>query len=331
MEPNTTGNESRGLERIKAQMSPVQRREMSEIIQAELRRREQQKVAGKGSLEFDDLREIYSETGRKLQARREAQTGRKASTVPEKTDMRGSKSSLLSAAQSVIPKRLWVPTNKLALMLGVILLAGIKIVLSAGQVTAERGVTATNPATAASQMGSNEDVQSSSTSPSDSADTSSGSVSGEIVLAKQGLPPSSARARAGWSAEDKELLTQLDARRVELEKRREMLDAREGEIKAQAQALSERVAELRSLTGRVSQSRQAVDLRHEERLEQLANVYGSMQPKEAAPLIAKLEDQIALSLLERMPAKRLGQILSLMESERAIELTKQLTDRKQVN
>jgi flagellar motility protein MotE (MotC chaperone) len=55
-----------------------------------------------------------------------------------------------------------------------------------------------------------------------------------------------------------------------------------------------------------------------------------MAPKEAAILIAKLEPEIALSLLERMPGKRMGQILSLMDPARAIELTKGLSDKKQL-
>ena len=53
-----------------------------------------------------------------------------------------------------------------------------------------------------------------------------------------------------------------------------------------------------------------------------------MAPTEAAPLIAKLDDEIGLTLLERMPEKRLGQILSSMNQDRAIELTKRLTERK---
>lgn len=130
------------------------------------------------------------------------------------------------------------------------------------------------------------------------------------------------------SAVDIQLLEQLDARRVALEERNIELDAREKQLNQESAALSERLAELRSLSTKLETIRKEKDQRYETRIEQLADVYGSMVPQQAAPLIAKLEDETALGLLQRMPGKRMGQILSLMNEDRAIELTKRLTDRK---
>ena len=122
------------------------------------------------------------------------------------------------------------------------------------------------------------------------------------------------------------VLADLDARRVELENRRAALDRREAELQGQFSALNERLAELRGLTNRLSEVRKERDAQHETRMEQLANVYGAMAPAEAAPLIAKMEDGIALGLLERMAGKRMGQVLAVMDKDRAIELTKLLSD-----
>ena len=58
----------------------------------------------------------------------------------------------------------------------------------------------------------------------------------------------------------------------------------------------------------------------------LANVYGSMNPQEAATLIEKLDSQIALGLITRMPEKRIGQILALMSPEKALTMTKMLSN-----
>lgn len=131
-----------------------------------------------------------------------------------------------------------------------------------------------------------------------------------------------------WSESEKDLLSQLDLRRVELEKRKELLEAREADLGAKEQALSEQLVELRSLQRKLDELRREKDQIKESRLEQLATVYGSMDPQEAAPLIGKLDNEIALSLLQRMPTKRMGQILGMMESERAVALTKSLTDKK---
>lgn len=136
------------------------------------------------------------------------------------------------------------------------------------------------------------------------------------------------KVSGSWTETDKQILSELDARRVELEKRREELEKKEQMLGLQAETLASRLAELRGLTSKLKEFRKQKDSLYEARLEQLANVYGSMAPNEAAPLIAKLEDDIGLSLLERMPGKRMGQILSMMPSERAIELTKSLTDKQ---
>jgi flagellar motility protein MotE (MotC chaperone) len=52
-----------------------------------------------------------------------------------------------------------------------------------------------------------------------------------------------------------------------------------------------------------------------------------MNPAEAAALLEQLDTPIALELLGRMPGKRIGQILALMTSERALTLTRMLSGR----
>jgi len=146
---------------------------------------------------------------------------------------------------------------------------------------------------------------------------------------EQALPVDHQSSRM-WSAQEKDILTQLDSRRVELEKRRDALDRREQEVKNQAQALVERLAELRGLTSKLQEFRKEREHKQEGRMAQLANVYGGMDSAEASNLISRLEDPIALELLERMPEKRMGQILGFMEKGRAVDLTRLLTEKKVV-
>ena len=74
--------------------------------------------------------------------------------------------------------------------------------------------------------------------------------------------------------------------------------------------------------------REKSDKKRNTQLDQLANVYGSMNPPEAAHLLEQLDIHVALSLVERMPEKRIGQILALMDASRALELTNLLSKRK---
>jgi flagellar motility protein MotE (MotC chaperone) len=138
-----------------------------------------------------------------------------------------------------------------------------------------------------------------------------------------------ARIPAGprWTKEEAKILTALDARRVELEERGARLEKREGEFGAKERELAIRLTELKELSEKLKIEREKGDKQRNTQLDQLSNVYGSMNPPEAAHLLEQLDIQVALSLVERMPEKRMAQILSLMNAQRALELTNLLTHR----
>jgi flagellar motility protein MotE (MotC chaperone) len=119
----------------------------------------------------------------------------------------------------------------------------------------------------------------------------------------------------------------LDHRRSELEDRAGRLEQRELEFSARDRDLALRLTELKELSERLKIERQKGERQRDTQLDQLANVYGSMNPPEAAHLLEQLDIQIAQALIERMPEKRIGQILALMNAQRALELTNRLSRR----
>jgi flagellar motility protein MotE (MotC chaperone) len=133
--------------------------------------------------------------------------------------------------------------------------------------------------------------------------------------------------REQWSKEEVKILKGLDARRVELEERSVLLDKREGEFSQKERALAVRLNELKELTERLKLERDKGEKQRSGQLDQLANVYGSMNPPEAAHLLEQLDIHVSMALIERMPEKRMAQILALMNSERALELTNLLSSR----
>lgn len=130
-----------------------------------------------------------------------------------------------------------------------------------------------------------------------------------------------------YSEGELQLLKSLDARRVELEDRRRRSDDRDRDLADREREFAGRLAQLRELTGLLKADREEGDKKQETQVAQLANVYGSMNPPEAAALLGQLDITTALALLERMPEKRMGQILSLMPPERALTITKMLSGR----
>jgi len=136
---------------------------------------------------------------------------------------------------------------------------------------------------------------------------------------------SSVPALPRYSEEELSVLKQLDIRRVELREQESQIEQQARELSLKEQEFVVRLAELRELTDQLKISREKSAERRNGQLEQLSNVYGSMDPKESAQLIEQLDVSIALGLLERMPEKRIGQILSLMSAERALTITRMLS------
>jgi flagellar motility protein MotE (MotC chaperone) len=130
-----------------------------------------------------------------------------------------------------------------------------------------------------------------------------------------------------WSKEEVKVLTALDHRRAELEERSARMEQRELELTARDRDIAGRLSELRELTERLKVERQKGDKQRNVQLDQLSNVYGSMNPPEAAHLLEQLDIQVCLTLIQRMPEKRIGQILALMNPQRALELTNLLSRR----
>jgi len=294
--------EQAGLEAIKARMSPQQQREMSDLIAAELENRRRQKASersnvrgstlGGSALGPSQVGSIYQTVDSNVRQKKVAELEKKLTKLrKQKAKQESSSTFSLPSLPRLSPS---VASWKNVLLMAVIVfLAALKVIFSTDVVNASLESNAVAPVTGTS------------------------------------LPPAQTVAPTvkKKSSAPTELLTELDARRVELEKRSVALDDRERQLALREKELLARSVELRTMTRKLTDFRKEKDHRYEARMEQLAHVYSSMAPQEAAPLIGKLDDAIALALLQRMPGKRMGQILGLMDASRAVELTRQLTER----
>lgn len=143
-----------------------------------------------------------------------------------------------------------------------------------------------------------------------------------------GVPAGPMTPEQKFSPTEVKVLTALDARRAELEERSRRLDEKEGDFTRRDKEYAARLTEIRELTDKLKVTHDQDDRKKNTQLEQLANVYGSMNPKEAAQLIEQLDITIAFSLFQRMSEKKIGQILPLMSPERALSLTNMLSGAK---
>ena len=302
--------EGNRLEEIKAKMTTKQRADMAEIINNEIKRREGEKSKPKtkltaksnvGNSNFasglgsDEIGQLYADSDNDI---RQLRLRKLEEQIQGIRGNRATKAKTIkSEAMRVVPRMQFsgLPSKNVLIMYALIALGATKILFSTGLVSASVQPSSVNQA----------------------------GIVAENAVIKSQIP---AELQG-----DKDLLTSLDQRRAELEERKAALDKREQELTAQMQTANEKLAELKGLTAKLNGYRTEKDQKHETRLEQLAEVYGSMAPNQAAPLVGKLDDVTALSLLQRMTGKRMGQILSSMDSDRAIALTKLLTDRKKMD
>ena len=147
----------------------------------------------------------------------------------------------------------------------------------------------------------------------------------ERQMAAQSMVAPQQSGNEAFGPEGMKILTTLDARRASLEERNRRLDERAKDLDRRDAEYVARLTELRDLTQRLKVDREKNDKKRDGQLDQLANVYGSMNPQEAASLIDQLDITIALPLLQRMPEKRMAQVLSMMAPERALSMTRVLS------
>ncbi len=135
-------------------------------------------------------------------------------------------------------------------------------------------------------------------------------------------------AQGPYSPQELQILTSLDSRRTELDVRNKQLDEREKDIEKRDREFASRMNELRELSSRLKVDREKTEKKQEAQLTQLANVYNSMNPTEAAHLLDQLDEVTAFQLLGHMSEKRIGQILPLMSPERALAMTRALSGKR---
>ncbi|MBT3928354.1 MAG: hypothetical protein HOM52_05145 [Rhodospirillaceae bacterium] len=124
-----------------------------------------------------------------------------------------------------------------------------------------------------------------------------------------------------------ELLQSLNARRKEIEKREREFELREKTLAAAEGSLVEKIDELRSLKSKVESLLTQHDEEQEARMRSLVKIYESMKPKDAARILASLDSEILLDVIERMREAKTAPILALLSPDKAQRITVKLAER----
>jgi len=122
-----------------------------------------------------------------------------------------------------------------------------------------------------------------------------------------------------------QLAVELQTRERALQRREMAIEDKEADLRAIETRLMNRLAELtelrESIDGRLTQ----LDDAEEATRQDLVRMVQSMRTSEAGAVVAHLEDELAVDVLDRMSATRAGRVLATMPPRRAAQLAERLT------
>lgn len=124
------------------------------------------------------------------------------------------------------------------------------------------------------------------------------------------------------SGAEAEILNRLQQRREILEQREKQLDIRESLLKAADQKIESRIEELKTLEARIKQGETQGS--EQQSIKQLAVLYESMKPKDAARVFERLDMAVLLPVAQTIPPRKLAEIIAVMTPAAAERLTVEL-------
>jgi flagellar motility protein MotE (MotC chaperone) len=181
---------------------------------------------------------------------------------------------------------------------------------------------------AAAQARAEEAATPSKHPPMPAADSASApkSTSSPVAPACAQSPADLAKA-AGLSPGELQTLQNLGARRGQLDDRERILDtqlqllaAAEAKVDGKIKALANMKTEIKALLGEADQQQQA-------EVDRLTSVYQKMKPKDAAAVMATLDDKVRIPVAAKMKDAALAAILAQMPTIEAKKLTESLAHR----
>lgn len=138
----------------------------------------------------------------------------------------------------------------------------------------------------------------------------------EQLAQQAGISPAELRIMQSLSARR----TELDARDADLASMLPLLATAEQKLDAKVAALEAVKAEVRVLLGQVSEQEKAEN-------ERMVAVYSAMRPREAARVMATLDDDVRLPVAAAMRPRSLAAIMAQMDPAEARSLTEKLARR----
>jgi flagellar motility protein MotE (MotC chaperone) len=129
-----------------------------------------------------------------------------------------------------------------------------------------------------------------------------------------------------WEALIAEANRSMDERERNLNALSDDLSAREKNLEDERQELADRLEALSRDMAERDAAAAGNGTPSAAEIEQIVRTFQDMSPRNAAAILEKLDDELAVSILDGVPQDTRGTLLARMDADRAARLTEQLTD-----
>jgi len=123
---------------------------------------------------------------------------------------------------------------------------------------------------------------------------------------------------------DESAVDDLRRRRDQLDERERSLVERERAFELKEKAIAEQVARLDSVRSAIEREKDLRKKESQEKVSKLVETFETMTPKTAAPILATLDETLAVEVMRRLSTQKLAKILNFVEPARSARLTERL-------
>lgn len=124
-----------------------------------------------------------------------------------------------------------------------------------------------------------------------------------------------------------ETFSYLEQKELELQRKEQHLQEQEKHLLEMQQEVEQKLQELIAIQKEIQTFRSEKAEIKNANIRSLAQIYGTMKPKEAAKLMENMDEKLVVSLLSTMKANEAAEVLSIMDSKKAAKISEALTQR----
>lgn len=124
-----------------------------------------------------------------------------------------------------------------------------------------------------------------------------------------------------------EILSHLEQRELELKRKEQNLHEQEQHLLQMQKEVEQKLQELIVIQKDIQTFRNEKAETKNTNIRSLAQIYGTMKPKEAAKLLENMDEKLAVNVLSTMKANEAADVLAIMDVKKAAKISEALTQR----